>query len=303
MAEFSRMNRHNTIKSLGIIACLTTAFIQQDVPFSNRQALGKIQDPELNELSGITASMHNPQNYWVHNDSGDKARIFLINDSAQRIATYYLSGIIAHDWEDIGRRQHQGKAQLLIGDIGDNLAKRSCIQLHVLDEPLLRPLAKKPYSDTIPAATISTYVLKYADGPRDAESFFYDESDQQLYILSKRDLQAGVYSTPLPGAPNRDTLILHKRTTIPHTFITSADLSSDGTELLVKDLLHVYYWKRKPGETIVHMLARPAISLPYKAEPQGEAIAFLTDGSAYVTISEEVLGLPAILYRYRRIGF
>src|SRR5690606_1376893 len=97
-----------------------------------------------------------------------------------------------------------------------------------------------------------------------------------------------------------DTLTLKQVGTIPYTFITSADISVDGTEILVKNLLNVYYWRRRPGETVPEALNRRAIRLPYRPEPQGEAIAFSNKGNGYYTLSEAVLGLDAILYFYPR---
>src|SRR5690606_16960364 len=150
-----------------------------------------------------------------------------------------------------------------------------------------------------------TYVLVYENGPRDAESFFYDPIDQYVYVISKRELHAGIYRTTLPDATTSptaaaDTLVLKQVGTIPHTFITSADIHTEGTEILAKILLSVFYWKRKPGETVAAAMSRPAEKLPYRPEPQGEALSFSRDGQGYYTLSEAVLGLKAILYFYRR---
>ncbi|SEL12951.1 hypothetical protein [Parapedobacter koreensis] len=274
------------------------AFGQSETAFGERQAVGKITNGSINEASGLVASGENPRYFWTHNDSGDKARIFLIDDSANHKKTYYLQGIVAHDWEDIGMMERQGTHYLIVGDIGDNGAKRRSITIHVFEEPKL--VDHSPTVDTIPKNKIASFTLKYEDGPRDAESLFFDPLDGRLYLISKREPAVGVYWTDLPDVP-RDTLILRKTASLPLTFITAADISVDGRELLMKNLLGVFYWTRRPGESVPQMLSRPGIRLPYLPEPQGEAIAFSRDGKSYYTLSEKAFGMDVILYFYKRL--
>jgi len=126
--------------------------------------------------------------------------------------------------------------------------------------------------------------------------------DERLYVISKRDLEVGIYTTAIPeeALPEKpaDTLTLRKVCVLPQTFVTSAAISADGTEVLIKNLLNVFYWKREPGETISDMLSRPAMVQPYQPEPQGEAITFARDGRGYYTLGEAVLGMKSILYVY-----
>ncbi|WP_262248068.1 hypothetical protein [Parapedobacter soli] len=285
--------------SVLVISCVIAecAVGQDDTAvFSMGQARGQVKNPEINEASGLVAAGHKGH-FWTHNDSGDQARIFLIDGSARHKATYYLQGITAYDWEDIGMMEREGSHYLLIGDIGDNRGNRPNVLLHILKEPA-DPFGA-PKVDTVPNDRITTVVLQYEDGPRDAESLFFDPIDELLYIISKRDLEVGVYTTPLPSVPG-DTLMLRKVATLPHTFITSAAISTDGLEVLVKNLVDVFYWQRRPGESIGRMFRRPAMRQPYLPEPQGEAIAFARDGHGYYTLGEAVLGLKAVLYFYRR---
>ena len=293
------MNKWKSFIAAVCLSLVCAAFTLQDnMPFLPGESRGKVADPAISEASGLIASAVNRGLFWTHNDSGDKARIFLLDDAARLRATYHLEGITAHDWEDIGRVTKNGDTYLLVGDIGDNLARRPFVTIHVFTEPTVRE-DTRTYTDTIGRATISSFVMKYEDGPRDAEALFYDSAGTTLYVISKRDLHSGIYSTQLPDQPG-DTLLLRKRGDLPFTFITAADMSPDGSEILVKNLLEVFYWKRLPGETTLQMLARPAQKLSYKPEPQGEAIAFPIDGSGYYTLSERALGLPAYLYFYKR---
>ena len=271
--------------------------------FGEFQSRGRIQNRELKEASGLTASINNPGLLWTHNDSGDEARIFLIDDSARSRAVYYLEGVEARDWEEIASLQ-KDCSYLLVGDIGDNNGERPFISIHLIKEPIFKQGIF--YTDTIPEKDITTYLLTYEDGPKDSEAFFYDEIDQKLYVISKRELEVGLYETKLPLQTDhsirpRDTLQLKKIGQLPFTFITSAAIAYDGSELLMKNLLHVFYWKRISEETIPQMLRRQPIQLPYKPEIQGEAITFAYDGSGYFTLSEAPFGFKVDLLFYPRL--
>ncbi len=270
-------------------------------PFRAGVSQGKLTNNEINEASGLVASSAHAGHFWTHNDSGDDARVFLIDDSARHRATFYLEGVVARDWEDIGMMARDGRHQLIVGDIGDNRARSPYLTIHVFDEPRADASAALVV-DTIPAARIRSYTLRYEDGPRDAESLFFCPLDERLYVISKREIRVGLYGTALPDLPT-DTLVLRKEAELPHTFVTAADIRADGSELLVKNLQQVFYWRRRPGESVPACLARPGIPLPYRAEPQGEAIAFSLDGRGYHTLSEMALGLPAHLYFHERIQY
>jgi hypothetical protein len=45
--------------------------------------LAELSDKNLKEISGIAASINNPKHFWVHNDAGNKAEIYLIDESLQ----------------------------------------------------------------------------------------------------------------------------------------------------------------------------------------------------------------------------
>ena len=53
-------------------------------------------------------------------------------------------------------------------------------------------------------------------------------------------------------------------------------------------------------ETLKDFIARKPKVLPYKREPQGEAITFKSDGSGFYTISELQSGERSFLRFYKR---
>src|SRR5690606_11062503 len=123
--------------------------------FGEGQAQVNIGNPEINEASGLVASVAHKGCLWTHNDSGDDARVFLVDNSARYKATYYLQGIVAHDWEDIAMMEQSGISYLLIGDIGDNRGRRPYVYVHVLKEPTGRVAVSA--IDTVPNQQIRSF--------------------------------------------------------------------------------------------------------------------------------------------------
>src|SRR5690606_12327811 len=50
--------------------------------FSAPMVLGSVDDARLAELSGLAASRRHPGLFYAHNDSGDVARVFVLDGSA-----------------------------------------------------------------------------------------------------------------------------------------------------------------------------------------------------------------------------
>jgi hypothetical protein len=87
---------------------------------------------------------------------------------------------------------------------------------------------------------------------------------------------------------------------LPFRMANGGDISSDGKEILIKNLDTVYYLKLQEGETILDALAREGRKLPYTREPQGEAIAWMRDGTGYLTVSEARDNITPKIYLYKR---
>src|SRR5688572_4076528 len=86
---------------------------------------GELDTKELKEASGLAVSVGNPDLLWVHNDGGDKARIFVMDKHAHYLSTVWLAEVKHRDWEDmaVGPGPVAGKNYIYVGDIGDNDAK------------------------------------------------------------------------------------------------------------------------------------------------------------------------------------
>ena len=281
------------ICALLLVSCTTRA---QPPAFGEGERLGELEHPEITEASGLAASRRTPGHFWTHNDSGDTTRIFALGPGGEDRGVWYLDGASARDWEDIavGPGPLDSLSYLYIGEIGDNNGVYDLIRIYRSPEPVITEDSAGGVLQEV-----ETITCRYEDGPRDAEGLFVDPVTRDIYIVSKREAAVGLYRLAWPYSTT-DTQRLERVATLDSlTMITAADISPDGSEILLKDYLVVYYWERRQGESVAEAMVRKPRVLPYTFEPQGEAIAWGADG-AYYTTSEEFRSIPALLTRYRR---
>ncbi|MDR6733642.1 hypothetical protein [Sphingobacterium sp. 2149] len=262
--------------------------------FKTQIALGELTDPQLKEVSGIIAAASSG-NFWVHNDSGDGAHIYLISREAQLLKKITLEGVSVVDCEDIDRVKIGDTYFLVLADIGNNLRKRTWVCLYVFPEPQ----AEDP--ELIPKKSIRVIYLKFPNHQRlDAESVMIDPIDKMLYLISKREFRSTVYSASVFSNPKQQYFTLDKVVELPLTFATGAALDPTGTKVLVKNITHIFYWQRHARESWEQVFKRRPTILPYQVEPQGEAITFDSMGSGFYTISERPFGLKSYLYFFEK---
>jgi hypothetical protein len=235
------------------------------------EQIGTVQVPELNELSGLGVSRTDPDVLWAHNDSGDSPRIFAMDRTGAPITTVDLDVATATDWEDLAI----DGADLWLGDIGDNQRARPSITVHRVAEPALDATR----------ATAESFELHYPDGAHDAEALMVDPVADDLVIVTKvPGGDSALYTTPAaaPGA-----LRLAGGINLgPGQLVTAGDISAAGDTIVLRTYTGVFVWSRGPGEAIATALGRAPCAAPAPADRQGEAIALVPAGTAYLTTSE-----------------
>lgn len=251
-----------------------------------------IRDARIVEASGLVASRRNPGCYYVHNDSGDSPRVFLINRTGQTLLTIQLDGARAIDYEDIALApgRQPGSYDVCVADIGDNRATRADLTIYRFPEPDAR--AFKPGTTT--GVSVTAYRVRYADGPADAEAFFVRPQTGDGYVLTKRtDGKTHVYKLAAPWDADGQTELRRVRTvTLPPAIllarvVTAADISPDGTRVAVRCYFGGWQW-RLPADAAAFesVFDRPPTPLVLAPEQQGEALCYAADGQSLVTISE-----------------
>ncbi|MEA5458304.1 hypothetical protein VB796_04610 [Arcicella sp. LKC2W] len=271
--------------------------------FNDAQDLGIIENVQIKEASGIVASYQNKGLLWTHNDSGDSNRIFSIDTKGKGTREFYLEGATNRDWEAIAIAKFTEGSYLYIGEIGDNNAEYATSAIYRVPEPTIT--STTPQSNTLKNVQKITY--KYPDGARDVECFLIDQVSKDIYIISKRDNLKRLYRLPYPQSYTStitaefvQELAFSTGTATP-LFITDGNISADNQEIIIKNYLQIFHWRRNTNESIAEALKRTPIMLPYTAEAQGEGICFGEDGAGYYTISEESSNkIPVKLHYYQR---
>ncbi len=194
----------------------------------------KLKDNSINELSGLAASRRYPGLLWGHNDSGDLARIFAINDKGETVATVNFAGLEARDWEDMAAAGDW----LYIGETGDNFSINENIRVTRLREPDLKP-DKLGQEITIQARDWEEMTLSYPDGARDAETLAATP-DGRLLIVSKDKKGSNFYALkrPFSGGQTATLEKIFEDVQLGETgwltkLATGGDLSPDGRELTI----------------------------------------------------------------------
>jgi hypothetical protein len=249
----------------------------------------------LNEVSGLAQSRTNRGVFWVHNDSGDKPRIYAVASSGAWLGTYTLADAAAIDWEDMAiGPAADGRSYLYLADIGDNAGRRSSVRVYRVREPLVEA-HQSPVTETL--SSVTSYGFVYDDGPRDAEGFMVDPLTNDFYIVSKREPNGNhVYRAVSPSDSGMNTL--ERVATFSTTGTTGADISPDGLQVLIRryssaidasspPALAGSYWSRPDASiSLVTLLQQPGQTVRLVTEMQGEAIAFAADGRGFYTTSE-----------------
>ncbi|MCP5063491.1 MAG: T9SS type A sorting domain-containing protein [Ignavibacteriae bacterium] len=304
--------------SISIILLFATLFTTQDDPptFGSKAILGVVVNAKIDEASGLVASANNRGVLWTHNDKGNKNRIFALDTNGNNLGEFYLDGIENRDWEDIaiGPGPVDGLTYLYIGDIGDNDKQYSSKFIYRIEEPTVN--VGQSFVDSI-ITDVSTITLVYPDENRDAETLMIDPLTKDLFILSKRNTNIRLYKAMYPQSTSE---IINMELEVklnfpkdpeenePFNYVTAGEISSDGTEIIVKTYEDIYYWSRNENESIAQAMSKVPVGLPYDKEPQGEAICWKPyDDKGYYTLSEEKITVdsieyvfPAILYYYPR---
>jgi hypothetical protein len=236
-----------------------------------------ISGSEIVEASGIAVVPGTDGPVWVHNDSGDRARVFAVGDD-DRVTVHEVPGAVATDWEDMAAGPD---GQLYVGDIGDNGVNRRSVDIYRFPPP-------DPATDG-PVAEVVTMTLTYDDGPHNAEALMIDPVDEKLVVVTKGDGPSGVYTAPLDLVGEAVLERVGEVDTRGIDFlsqVTGGDISPDGSAILLRTYGAGLLYRRPAGKPVASAFAEPPCKVPTGVEIQGEAIAFTGDGGGYLTIGE-----------------
>ncbi|GAB3889690.1 PE-PGRS family protein [Spirosoma agri] len=261
--------------------------------FASDPRTAPITAGQIDEASGLADSRTQPGNLWIEQDSGSPAELALLGYDGTVKGKMAIPNATNVDWEDmaIGPGPQDGKNYIYIADIGDNNAQRPGCVIYRFIEPASLQAA---------IGQVERINFKYPDGARDAEAIIVDPQTRDTWIISKREEKVHLYRLPYPQDINQVTT-LQAYGELPFTYVTSAGISPDGSEIVLRTYLQVFYWKREAGQSVADAMQKgTARQLIAKAEPQGEAIGFDKDGKGFFTISERATNPSVNLYYYAK---
>ncbi len=265
---------------------------------------GLVTAAAVDEISGLAASRQHPGILWVHNDSGNPAELYALDESAELRATLQIEGARNIDWEDLALFEDGGRHWLLIADTGDNGGLRHEAQLHFVAEP-------ESIADGTSVAA-RTLRFSWPNGARDCEAMAVDVGERAIYLISKKRVPPELYRLPLDADSSAGPVVAERVGQLQHISqpsardlarnpvygryraqITAMDISRDGRQMAVLNYLQARIYARRQGESWTEAIARKPRDLPFPWTAQAEAIGFAADGRS-LWLGSEILPAPLL---------
>jgi hypothetical protein len=254
----------------------------------------RVSCEHMTELSGLVATA---SGFIVVNDGSDDPaarKIFYLNDRCAVTRTVSFPSR-PRDTEDMGQTPD---GTLWVADIGDNDKNRPTIGLWKLPKGSSRP---------------RLYRLSYPDGPHDAEALLFNGDGTPL-VVTKTLGSAAVYE-PVAGLRTGKPATLRKAGEVPlpisttsnpfsipgRLVITGGAVSPDRRHVVLRTYADAFEFDVTGGDVVGAITRGTPRQIAMPNEPQGESVAYTTDGTALLTVSEtsrQPAGTKAEILRY-----
>ncbi len=296
------------MKTLVIIgSLLATICTAQSIDKSQAERIAVLEDKRIDESSGLTQSLRDPQIFWTHNDSASAPCVYAISRTGKTLAKVRVPHAVNFDWEDMSSaKDAEGKPVLIIGDIGDNLFVRPSIQVYQIPEPALPGSAGNEALSAEP----KIWHASYPDGHHNAETLLVHPLTLRVYVVTKtHDGHCSVYAFP-KVLTDRKPMVLEKIIDLDFPArdhlgkrprdacqTTAGCFSPDGSRLAIATYSFIHEWKISRGESLKDALKKEAHLIKPPLTSQMESLCYDADGETLWFTSEH---LPTPLYRIRR---
>jgi hypothetical protein len=250
--------------------------------------LANIGSAELAELSGIAASTRNPGVLFAHNDRA-RAVVYALGEDGALRGTFTMDDAAAVDVEDLAVGPCPAGSCLYLADIGGNLSPRTEFAILRLTEPALSG------SGPAPDVTVEfeRFRFEYDDGANhNAEGLLVEPRTGAVYVVTKvADGQpSSVYRLPHPlDAQAINVAVKVTDLPVPRADDRAASAAAAhpcGAGFVVRTYDAVYEFRVAPEAAFEDAFGVEPVSVPAADEPQSEGIAYLPDGSGFITAGE-----------------
>lgn len=278
--------------------CLITLLLLTGCTDAETRTAGHLENPAISEASGLAGSSISDDRLWVINDGGHGPFLYAINLGGDDLGTVEIEGASNRDWEDIASFTMGGKPMLLIADIGDNMGLRRSLTLYVIEEPM---------PDAHSVILEWRIEVSLPDGAADAEAIAVDSDAGIIFLLTKRDIPAKLYTLPLsrPDGPATEKVatLLGTIPSLPQPTAedranalrdknwywqpTGMDVAPDGKVAVILTYRGLYYYRRSMQEDWFSTFQLMPSSIDFKDVSEAESVAFSTDGKLTFVTTEQ----------------
>jgi hypothetical protein len=278
-----------------------------DEPFSgtiSTRLSGRLQDPQLGELSGLAASAKYTDTLWAINDSGNAPVLYAIT-AAGRVISRHTLPFPNLDWEALDHFSVGQQGWLLVADTGDNLKRRQHSVLYLLEEPVPGRPRKIANSRTVR--------FQYEGGPQNVEAVAVSTGDNAVYLIAKNAATPAVFSLPLDEVMSTNNQLTASRIgqLKPLQFTrgdrliervlagrwllgpTGFDFSKDERLAVVSNYRHVYLFRRDQHDSWASALTTTPSVIASHWLTQSESLTFV--GERSVLVGSEGMRAPLLL--------
>lgn len=245
---------------------------------------GSLFNDAIREASGIVASALHPGLFYVHDDSGGRARFYAIDESGGDKGSFDVLGATNVDWEDAARGPCGETWCLYFGDIGGGKSKeRHDVVIYRVHEPA--EVGPGPHSVTSEAMRFA-----YLDGAFDAETLLVHPNTGAITVVTKvKSGSSSIYEAVPPFSSDKITPLAkvgEVAATRGSPRFTGGAVHPAGLGVLLRTYTDVFFYAMQPEQSVGRALSGAPCVLVGPKEEHGEAIAWLPSGDGFVTVSE-----------------
>jgi len=258
-----------------------------------------LENPAIDESSGLAASSRYKNTLWTHNDSGNTPSIYAMDFKGGNLGSFFLDDVSNRDWEDMASFRWQQQDYLLLADSGDNYQMYLSSYLYIFREPEIKSLSSKgQYVEANGDSRSPEWSLEFTyEGGNlyDVEAVAVDIQEKKVILLTKRTKVVHVFELPLfPMQENyQEGSVLIAKKIAELTYLknpTAMDISRNGNKAAILSYGRVYLFTKTARQSWAQSLKKVQKVVQYSGLYQPEAMCFADQEQGLFITSEK---LPA----------